>query len=884
MANETVQMLIKLVADAANFTKALDDAKKKVQDTSKEVSDAVKSVGGKTDLADDFKEVEKAVKGAGDAVTDMSKDVVKSQADIEKSMGWTRDSEGRLRNVKGQFVSAGEKAKAFGDAVEEGGKKAKRSLADIATNVKDVGSKIAIAAGAFGGAIVGGLGLAAKAATDFDSEFAKVTTLLDKEQRTPEFLTTLKDGLFDLGKKFGTEMPDNINAMYDALSSGVPPDNVLTFMNDAATAAVAGNAELGKVVDVTTSIMAAYNMKASDAAKINDILFAAVKVGKMEYSDLAQYLGQVLPVASAAGVSLEETAGAIAALTLSGFKPAQAVESLRSMLANVIKPSDDAKKAAEALGVEFNVAALKTKGLQGFMGDLFTAMKTKVDWKLVDEGKVDSANKKLKSLKEGIEKVNAEMADPKNAKKKPALQKKLEDLQKKTKEAEGELTTLHTTAAEALDRETGAAKLFGDVSGLAAALALGNNDAKNFNESMEATKNSTGAAADAFGAMKDNNPGLAFTQLKVTVLELMVNMGRLVTEAIAPLVGWLTQMIPHITDWIKNNPELSKGIVIVTGAVGALALAIGGIAGALSVAAGLYLTLTAAQAAMAGGATAAGVAAAASAAGTTAGGVAAGASSVGFWSAAAAVWAFIAPILAVIAIVALVIAALYGLYKLLEWAAGTKPGQVFFDWLVKVWDLIKIAWEAYWDWMKLFWGTLWEIVKGAFKIGADLFVGFFEAIGEIITGQWGKLGDRFKGIAEMIRDAFTAVFDWLKDKFEWVVDAANYAIDKAKGFLGMGGDESGGGAPVPGYAKGGIVNGRQLAYVGEAGPEAIIPLASGAVPVRLSAPPNAGSGKMDTTVRGNDNSTNNFYLPQGLNERQVVTAIGYHLARRKGLA
>ena len=928
----------------------------------------------------------------------------------------------------------------FTKTLDDAQKQAQKTTKEIVTTFKDMSGKIAVGATAFGGAIVGGFGLAAKAAADFDSDFAKVTTLLEKEHQTPAFIQQLKDGIFEVGKEFGTTIPDNIDAMQNALSSGVPPDNVIQFMKDSAMAAKAGVAELGSVVDVTTSIMAAYNMKADDATKINDILFAAVKVGKIEYSDFAQYLGQVLPIASAAGVSLEEVSGAIAALTLSGFKPAQAVESLRSMLANVIKPSEDAKKAAEALGVEFNVAALKTKGLQGFMNDLFAAMKTKVDWKLVDESKVDSANKKLKTLKEQVEKVNAEMADPKNAKKQPALQKKLEVLQKKTQEVEGELVNLHTTAAEALDRETGAAKMFGDVSGLAAALALGNNEAKAFNESMDATKNATGSAAEAFQAYSANDPKIVFQQLSVTVQELIVNIGRLVMEALAPLAGAFLKVATHVTDWVKNNPELTKWIVYATGAIGLLALAIGGVAAAASFAAGMYLTLTAAQATLAGGFALTAGSGAAAAAGTTAAGAGAAVGSTGFWALAAGVWAALAPILLVVAIVVAVVAALVLLYYGLKKLAESKYGQAFFDGLVAIWDGLVAGVTAAWDaivsffskvisfiggvivsvgkvlygigsiivgtimvifqgifavlaaifgpllpyvvaaWdaivaaitaagtaiynvMKSAWDavvsaltTAWTYIAEAFAAGFNALVEFFTPAWELVAGiftaaltkiqltiiawwtyitavcntfvagvaaLWQKIADKAAEVWEAIKAPFVAVIDFLVgiwNRFweglqsgwdaamkgpeafaEWLKTSIKNAVDACLGFLkdlwekaknlpgaiwdnikGTFGGGEGGGESVPGFATGGVVSRKTLAYVGEAGPEAIIPLAGGGVPVRFLPSSPVGSGSTSDEKGGGDTFIINTYPQRGQSEEQIANATARVVARRKG--
>src|SRR5688572_6842021 len=229
------------------------------------------------------------------------------------------------------MADAAQFTKTFDDAK----KKSVAVATDIARSMQDVSQAVGVGAGVIGTVLVGGLGAAAAAAGDFDSAFAKVTTMLTKEQRTPAFISQLKDGIFEVAKGFGIDTPDAIQAMYDALSSGIPADNVIQFLKDSAMAAKAGVTDLKNVVDVTTSVMDTYGMEAKDAAKINDILFAGVNVGKIEYEHFSQSIGLLLPVAKSAGVSFEDLVGAISALTLSGFKPAAAMTALTSALSNI---------------------------------------------------------------------------------------------------------------------------------------------------------------------------------------------------------------------------------------------------------------------------------------------------------------------------------------------------------------------------------------------------------------------------------------------------------------------------------------------------------------------------------------------------------------------
>jgi hypothetical protein len=85
---------------------------------------------------------------------------------------------------------------------------------------------------------------------------------------------------------------------------------------------------------------------------------------------LASSLGNVAPLASAAGVSLEEVVAAVAGLTSQGQSTSVAVTGIRQAIAALIKPTSEAEKEAERLGISFDAAALESKGLAGVLADV----------------------------------------------------------------------------------------------------------------------------------------------------------------------------------------------------------------------------------------------------------------------------------------------------------------------------------------------------------------------------------------------------------------------------------------------------------------------------------------------------------------------------------
>ncbi len=217
------------------------------------------------------------------------------------------------------------------------------------------------------GAIVGAVAIAAvgvasvKMAADFDTSMREVNTLLGQPA---EGFEALRQQTLDLSKEMGVLPSKTVPALYQAISAGVPKDNVFEFLEIAQKAAVGGVTDLTTSVDAlttATNAWASQNLTADDAA---DILFTAVKGGKTTFAELGGAIGRVAPLAAATGVSFEETAAAIATLTTQGQSTTEAVTNIRSAITAVLRPSEELTKIFRAQGQESAETALRTLGLQ----------------------------------------------------------------------------------------------------------------------------------------------------------------------------------------------------------------------------------------------------------------------------------------------------------------------------------------------------------------------------------------------------------------------------------------------------------------------------------------------------------------------------------------
>ena len=215
------------------------------------------------------------------------------------------------------------------------------------------------------------IGTATAAMAGFASQIKTgVEGMLDLDQATRKIGTL---GVADF-KKFEAEAlriseqvpetaADVANAIYDAISAGVSESGAAAFVEEASKAAVAGAATTGEAVNLGSSILNAYKKDVSEIGQVFDVTFTAVKNGKTSFSELNAAMANVLPTASAAKISYEAIAAAMASMTKQGIPTAQASTKLNQAIIEVQKPGDILGKVLKGVGIESGALALKQKGL-----------------------------------------------------------------------------------------------------------------------------------------------------------------------------------------------------------------------------------------------------------------------------------------------------------------------------------------------------------------------------------------------------------------------------------------------------------------------------------------------------------------------------------------
>jgi TP901 family phage tail tape measure protein len=197
---------------------------------------------------------------------------------------------------------------------------------------------------------------------DFEYSMQKIVGLVGESQGQVD---EWSKKLLQMGPELGKGPKELADALYYVTSSGIKGAEALDVVTISAKASASGLGETKQVADLLTSAMNAYSGSGLTATKTANILTAAVREGKGEASDYAKQIGDVIPIAARMGVTFDQVAGAISAVTLTGNSVSEAVTGLRQALFEIQKPAVGSRKALQQMGLSFEElqSSLATKGL-----------------------------------------------------------------------------------------------------------------------------------------------------------------------------------------------------------------------------------------------------------------------------------------------------------------------------------------------------------------------------------------------------------------------------------------------------------------------------------------------------------------------------------------
>ena len=177
--------------------------------------------------------------------------------------------------------------------------------------------------------------------------------------------------LLKVSGAFGLDVLDAAEAAYQALSNQVVKGaETFKFLDSAARLSKAGVTSISSSVQLLTAAINAFNIPVEQSEHVAGVFFKTVELGRLRIEELQNSFGRVAVPAGQLGISLEETAAALATATINGIKASEAQTLLRNVMLKLIRPTDEMKDLFKEWGVASGEAAIRAFGFQGVLAKI----------------------------------------------------------------------------------------------------------------------------------------------------------------------------------------------------------------------------------------------------------------------------------------------------------------------------------------------------------------------------------------------------------------------------------------------------------------------------------------------------------------------------------
>ncbi len=228
----------------------------------------------------------------------------------------------------------------------------------VGSSLASFGSKATMAVTA---PIAAGFTAAAKSAIDFNSQIDAIGPLMTNGAAVTGKYRTQLDQLASSSKKwavqYGISTTSINNGLADLVRAGYSASQSMKMMPAILDASRASGEDFNSVMEVVTSTMTQFGVKAANTTSVTDAMTYAANATKSGFSDMGeamQYTGQS---AHAAGVSLTETVADIGLLSNAGLQGSTAGTAFNMMLQKLAGASTKAGSPMAKLGI--NIKAFK---------------------------------------------------------------------------------------------------------------------------------------------------------------------------------------------------------------------------------------------------------------------------------------------------------------------------------------------------------------------------------------------------------------------------------------------------------------------------------------------------------------------------------------------
>ena len=198
---------------------------------------------------------------------------------------------------------------------------------------------------------------------EFQRRIAEVQTI------APEIggsFASLTSEAAEFAKQFNIPLSQATEGLYQTISNQFTGMSERSnVMNAAMKLAKVGVMDFQDAILLITGTLNAYGMTSEQADSVAAKFFTTIRLGRVRGKELADTMGQVIPIAGELGINLNEVNSAMVALTIGGQDAHKSATGLRGAMTALLKPSEDMKKVIRELGFSSAEQLVQAKGFQG---------------------------------------------------------------------------------------------------------------------------------------------------------------------------------------------------------------------------------------------------------------------------------------------------------------------------------------------------------------------------------------------------------------------------------------------------------------------------------------------------------------------------------------
>lgn len=385
---------------------------------------------------------------------------------------------------------------------------------------------------------------------------------------TTEDLAAMRKQALQLGADTAWSASQAADGMEYLAAAGFNSEQVMAAMPGMLALASSDAVDLGVAAEIAGSVLNGFGLEAAEASRVADVLAKSAAATNAGVTDMGEAMAYVAPVARATGLSLEETAAAIGIMSNAGIKGSMAGTALRGSLTALMSPSNEAGDIMRRYNIQINTNQAAMNAAN--------AEYEKANSKLNGyKSQLETATQKLKDMKAvgtfSKEQIAQQTASIESLKKSISSQKDEVDRLQKSSEtlASQGLVPLNEIVKQFADSGMSTAEIMTIFGDRAGPGMLALiQQGQSGLVDMTAELENSAGAAQEMADVMESGAGGAFRQLTGSIEGVSIAFG----DALIPVLLPLLDMLKGLANWLSS---LDKNTLTIIVTVAAFAAAVG---------------------------------------------------------------------------------------------------------------------------------------------------------------------------------------------------------------------------------------------------------------------------------------------------------------------